>query len=59
MQIDAQNRIVQISVGELARFQNSGEEQRRSGLEWRAELGRNWHTTLQEKTAKGIPTFKI
>ncbi|MFL2842878.1 MAG: helicase C-terminal domain-containing protein [Coraliomargaritaceae bacterium] len=59
MQIDAQNRIVQISVGELARFQNSGEEQRRSGLEWRAELGRNWHTTLQEKTAKEYPLSKF
>lgn len=61
MIIDAHNRCVQISVGELANFQNTSEDHSRSGLEWRAELGRHWHTSLQEKTAKEYPlsTFEV
>ena len=59
MLIDAHNRNVQISVGELANFQNSSEDRHRSGLEWRAELGRHWHTSLQTKTAKDYPLSKF
>ncbi len=55
MQIDAVERTVQISVGELACFQNNSRESFRGGQEWRAELGRKWHKTLQEKTAVEYP----
>lgn len=55
MQIDAVERSVKISVGELACFQNNSGESFRGGQEWRAELGRKWHTALQEKTAEEFP----
>ena len=46
MEIDAVERTIQISVGELARFQNGVHDYVSGGLEWRAELGRKWHDTI-------------
>ena len=55
MEIDAVERIIQISVGELARFQNGVHDYVSGGLEWRAELGRKWHDTINEETKKEDP----
>ena len=55
MEIDAVERIIQISVGELARFQNGVHDYVSDGLEWRAELGRKWHDTINEETKKEDP----
>ena len=55
MEIDAVERIIQISVGELARFQNGVHDYVSGGLEWRAELGRKWHDTINEETKKEEP----
>ncbi|MFL2848132.1 MAG: ATP-dependent DNA helicase [Coraliomargaritaceae bacterium] len=55
MEIDAVERTIQISVGELARFQNGVHDYVSGGLEWRAELGRKWHDTINEETKKEDP----
>ena len=55
MEIDAVERTIQISVGELARFQNGVHDYVSGGLEWRAELGRKWHDTINEETKKEEP----
>ena len=55
MEIDTIERIVKISVGELARFQNGVNDYVSSGLEWRAELGRRWHDTINEETKRKNP----
>ena len=55
MEINAVERTIQISVGELARFQNGVHDYVSGGLEWRAELGRKWHDTINEETKKEDP----
>ena len=55
MEINAVERTIQISVGELARFQNGVHDYVSDGLEWRAELGRKWHDTINEETKKEDP----
>ena len=55
MEIDAVERTIQISVGELARFQNGVHDYVSGGLEWRAELGRKWHDTINDETKKEDP----
>ena len=48
MEIDAVERTIQISVGELARFQNGVHDYVSGGLEWRAAVSYT-HLTLPTK----------
>ncbi len=55
MQIDPIQRSVKISVGELARFQNTEHASFDGRQLWRAELGRQWHQRLEEATQEQYP----
>ena len=59
MHIDPVNRSLQISVGELSRFQNTSYESFDGTQPWRAELGRKWHEKIQADTGETFPNSKF
>ena len=59
MHIDPVNRSLQISVGELSRFQNTSYESFDGTQPWRAELGRKWHEKIQADTGEKFPNSKF
>ena len=59
MQIDPIQRSLKISVGELARFQNTRHESFDGRQVWRAELGRKWHQRLEADTQERYPQSKF
>ena len=55
MHIDAHQRSVRLSVGELATFRNLPSSDKTRGGTWRPAVGVEWHRTAQEQTRKQHP----
>ena len=52
MQIDFEKRHVQLSVSQLANFENAPRHTPTGGQAWRAALGQKWHTVAQQQCQK-------
>jgi len=55
MQLDVLQRLVQLSVGELANFRNQPAGSQRGAGAWRAGVGQQWHQASARQTAAAHP----
>ena len=59
MQIDPNERSVQLNVGELASFRNKLVTDNFSSSHWRAGIGRDWHQTMEQQTRNTHPCARF
>ena len=59
MQIDPNERSVQLNVGELASFRNKLVTDNFSSSHWRAAIGRDWHQPMEQQTRNTHPCARV